>query len=419
MKPGHIDLRDGAAVRRFIDRSDELGGPDADATKQWWQRVEFVVPGWLRWQMGNFDPLSPEYFDLQEQLYTTIYGRRYTDVECELTQFDQEQAFRGFTAYPNWSPPTLNRYFRAMARLTDQFDAEGRLDILELGSGWGFSAEYMARLGHRVVGVDINQDFVAMASRRSVAAGLGIDYRQGTFESLPLQTDERFDVIFCFEAFHHCRHPLAALQVLRQAMRPEGQFILSGEPFIDPVTWPAWGLRTDPLSIYCIGKFGWWESGWTVAFMADLFRRVGLQMSFVDFHSDQERYMVGRVGNVFHARQLVSECLDAPKGWAYDGQYMTSFGHSILGFYRKLRGAVFVIQNFAPHELKLAMESTAFHYTHEELVPGRNEIMVETAPMTDCWNVVFSGELWNPKRELGSHDDRHISFHLEEIEELP
>jgi SAM-dependent methyltransferase len=418
MKPEEIDLRDSAAVRQFIDRSDELGGPDADATKEWWQQVEFVVPGWLRWQMGNFDPLSPEYFDLQEQLYATIYGRGYTDVECELTPFDQERAFRGLTAYPNWSPATLNRYFRAMARLADQFDAEGPLDILEVGSGWGFSAEYMARLGHRVVAVDINQDFVEMASRRSVAAGLGIDYRQGTFESLPLHTDERFDVIFCFEAFHHCRNPLAALQVFRQAMRPEGQFILAGEPFINPVMWPTWGLRTDPLSIYCIGKFGWWESGWTVAFMADLFRRVGLQMSFVDFNNDQERYMIGRVGNAFHARQLTTD-RDIVTGWGWDGQYMTSFGRSVMTFYRRLRGVAFVIRNFASRELELVIESTAFQPTHVVLAPGRNEIMVEAAPLADCWSVVLLGELWNPRREQGSHDDRYISFHLEEIEELP
>ncbi|MBV8457197.1 MAG: methyltransferase domain-containing protein, partial [Acetobacteraceae bacterium] len=293
-----IDLMDSAAVRRFIERSDELGGPDVEATKAWWQRVECVISARLRANMSNFDPLSQRYFDLQEQLYHAIYGRRYTDMECELTPFDQEQAFRSLLAYPGRSPANLNRYFHAMAKLADQFDVEGPCDVLELGSGWGFSAEYMARLGHRVVAVDINPDFVAVTTRRSAAAGLGIDCRQGTFENPPLHPDERFDVIFCFEAFHHCRHPLAALRMLRQALRPEGRFILSGEPFIDPAMWPSWGLRTDPLSVYCTGKFGWWESGWTVAFMKDLFRQVGLQTSFVDFHSDLERYMVGRLGKI-------------------------------------------------------------------------------------------------------------------------
>lgn len=298
MERMEIDLTDSVTVRRFIERSDKLGGPDTDATKRWWQQVQCVVPGRLREQVTSLDPLSPAYFELQEQLYAAIYGRSYTDLECELTPFDQEQALRGLTAYPNWSPARLNRYFGAMTRLADLFDAEGPSDILELGSGWGFSAEYMARLWHRVVAVDSNSDFIAVAARRSAVAGLGIDYRQGTFESPPLRPDESFDVIFCFEAFHHCRHPLIALQVLRQALRPEGRFILAGEPFIDPAMWPAWGLRTDPLSIYCIAKFGWWESGWTVVFMADLFRRVQLQMSFVDFHSDLERYMIGRAGNV-------------------------------------------------------------------------------------------------------------------------
>ncbi len=145
-----IDLMDNAAVRQFVDRSDELGGPEADAAKAWWKQIECVAPGWLLATMANFDPLSPSYFELQEQLYTSISGRPYTDAECELTPFDQDQAVRALTAYPNRPPKNLNRYFHAMAKLADQFDAEGPCDILELGSGWGFSAEYMARLGHRV-----------------------------------------------------------------------------------------------------------------------------------------------------------------------------------------------------------------------------------------------------------------------------
>jgi SAM-dependent methyltransferase len=295
-----IDLMDTAAVRQFVDRSDELGGPDANATIAWWKQVECVVPGSLRAAIANFEPLSPGYFDLQEQLYTSISGRTYSDAECELTPFDQNQAVRALAAYPNRSPKNLNRYFHAVAKLADQFDAEGPCDVLELGSGWGFSTEYMARLGHRVVGVDINPDFVSVASRRSAAAGLGIDYRQGTFERPPIRLDERFDVVFSFGALHHCRHPLTALQGIRRVLRPTGQLILAGEPFIDAAMWPAWGLRTDPLAVYCIAKFGWWESGWTIGFMADLFRRIALQMSFVDFHTDMERYMVGRVGAADH-----------------------------------------------------------------------------------------------------------------------
>lgn len=414
-----IDLMDNAAVRQFVDRSDELGGPDADATKAWWKQVECEVPGWLRGPMGHFDPLSPTYFDLQEQLYTAIVGRPYVDVESERTSFDHDEATRAFTAYPNRTPKDLNCYFHAMAKLADLFDAEGPCDVLELGSGWGFSAEYMARLGHRVVAVDINPDFVSVASRRSAAAGLGIDYRQGTFECPPLRPDERFDVIFCFEAFHHCRDCLTALQGIRKALRPAGQFILSGEPLIGAGMWPSWGLRTDPLSVYCVAKFGWWESGWTVGFMGELFRRVGLKMSFVDFHSDMERYIVGRISNRFDTDQLWASLHGS--GWTPDRQYLICSGHSRLEFHRKLRGVIFRIENFAPRTLSLLVESAAMSSpVNAELSIGTNEVIVavNTHGLSDTWEIWFSGEVWNPSREIGSRDDHYLSFHLSGLEEL-
>ena len=37
----------------------------------------------------------------------------------------------------------------------------------------------------------------------------------------------------------------------------------------------------------------------------------------------------------------------------------------------------------------------------------------------DRWDVWFSGEVWNPSRELGTRDERDLSFHLSGVEELP
>jgi hypothetical protein len=72
-----------------------------------------------------------------------------------------------------------------------------------------------------------------------------------------------------------------------------GQIILASEPFIPADMWPASGLHTDPLSVYCIAKFGWWESGWTREFMSGLFAQFGLVIRSDDHHSDLERYMIG------------------------------------------------------------------------------------------------------------------------------
>jgi len=288
-----IDLGDTAAMRDFVARSDELGGPDAPSTITWWGTLACDIPAAMRHEAERLDPLSPGYFALQDRLYQAITGAPYRETISELTPFDKEAAAAGHLAYPNCSPETLNRHFGAMTRMVEQFSRLGPLRILEAGSGWGFSTEYLALLGHKVVGVDVNPDFVETATRRSRRLGLDIDYRLGTFERLPGGPDECFDVIFTSAAFHHSRAPAAALRSMVELLAPAGQIILASEPFIPPDMWPAWGLRTDPLSVYCIAKFGWWESGWTREFMAGLFAQLGLVMRFVDHHSDLERYMIG------------------------------------------------------------------------------------------------------------------------------
>src|SRR6202034_3981405 len=121
-------------------------------------------------------------------------------------------AAAGPLAYPGRTPRDLNRCFHAMAKLMDEFARDEPSTILDLGSGWGFTSEYMARLGHHVVGVDINPDFVETATLRAGQNRLDIDYRLGCFDALPLRDDENFDVIMSFESFHHCREPLAALR---------------------------------------------------------------------------------------------------------------------------------------------------------------------------------------------------------------
>lgn len=289
-----IDLSDTAAIRAFVVRSNERGGPDATATQAWWETLRFDVPPRLRAAARRLDPVSPEYLALQDELYAAIVGNPYQETTSELTGFDKEAAAAGHLAYPNWAPQELNRHFGAMVRLVDQFDRPGVLRILEAGSGWGFACEYLARLGHRLVGVDVNPDFIDTAHRRSQRQGLGIDYRPGTFDHLPVAPEERFDVIFTSAALHHSRAPFAAIQGMVRQLAPDGQLILASEPFIDAATWPCWGLRTDPLSVYCIASFGWWEAGWTRAFIGTLFSRAGLAMRVVDYHSDLERYIVGR-----------------------------------------------------------------------------------------------------------------------------
>lgn len=413
-----IDMTDTAAVRAFVARSDAIGAPGDTAVTAFWDTIRFFVPDWMRARAAATHPLSRDYFDLQDQLYRFLVGGIYSAVRSEFTPFDKDAAVAGPLAYPNRPPRELNKYMRAHAKMADHIDSDLACDILEVGSGWGFSTEYLARLGHRVTAIDINPDFVDVASRRSAKAGLGIDYRLGTFESLPLQENERFDVIYCFEAFHHAQDFFGTLRRFVARLRAKGQFILFGEPFIPSDMWSSWGLRTDPLSVYCIAKFGWWESGWTQPFLATVFRAAGLSATFLDEQSDLERYMVGRLTNRFGVDQVTHDA--ARDGWTRDRHYLICGGDSRIEFHRPLRSVGLTVELFGPTPLLARFESAALvQPVIVELQSGLTEIDLPLSPKAPParWELRIHSQTWNPARVLGSGIDAAIAFHLSQLRE--
>jgi SAM-dependent methyltransferase len=420
-RAGHrVDVTDTEAVRAFVEHSDAYGPPGSEAVSAYWRTVSFFLPDWLIARAAQLHPFYNDYFDLQDQLYIFMHGVPYADSTCEFTQIDKEAAVASRLAYPSRTPRELNTYMRAHAKFADQIDSDLACDVLEVGSGWGFSAEYVARLGHRVTAVDINPDFVEVATRRSERSSLGIDYRLGTFENLPLHPNEMFDVAYCFEAFHHARYFCATLSRLVARLRPHGQFIIFGEPFIDESMWQSWGLRLDPLSVYCIAKFGWWESGWTRTFMGGVFRSVGLCSTFVDENSDFERYMVGRRGGSFDADQVSYR--PAADGWQRDRHYLVSAGDSRIEFHRPLRRVALDIDNFGTSELSARLESQALPApVAVTLAPGANRIEVQLGPCPPSghWELRIVSQTWNPLRALGKGEDRELAFHLRSVEEEP
>ncbi len=96
----------------------------------------------------------------------------------------------------------------------------GARRVLELGSGFGYSARWFALAGARVVLTEGDPDNVALARRH--LAGLDCEFHEGdAFETLP-RLDGSFDIVFCdVEKADYPRAWKAALPRLR----PGGLFI--------------------------------------------------------------------------------------------------------------------------------------------------------------------------------------------------
>src|SRR5690606_4652897 len=76
------------------------------------------------------------------------------------------------------------------------------LRILDIGCGGGLLCEPMARLGARVVGADASATNIEVARLHAEEAGIDVDYRAATAESLAA-AGEKFDVILNMEVVEH------------------------------------------------------------------------------------------------------------------------------------------------------------------------------------------------------------------------
>ncbi|HWI84938.1 MAG TPA: class I SAM-dependent methyltransferase, partial [Sphingomonas sp.] len=227
----------------------------------------------------SLDPFGEDYVGQQLALYREMSGREFNQQSNEHTTFDVATHVAAINPYDHGSPGGLAQHIERLSRAI-RFGAPPRGGrFLDMGCGWGLSSEVAAYCGLAVTAVDVNPDFVDLVNRRAERLGLNIAARQGEFDTF--ESDDRFAMILFYECFHHALRPWTLLARMARLLAPEGRIVLAGEP-INSHWWTHWGLRLDPLSVYCIHKFGWLESGWSAEFLKSSFQRAGLSVQISD-----------------------------------------------------------------------------------------------------------------------------------------
>jgi tRNA (mo5U34)-methyltransferase len=99
-----------------------------------------------------------------------------------------------------------------------------RLDgrsVLDIGCNAGFFSLEMRRRGAaRVLGVDSDPRYLAQARLASEVSGLEVEYRElSVYDVAAL--GERFDVVLFMGVLYHLRHPLLALDLIREHVARE------------------------------------------------------------------------------------------------------------------------------------------------------------------------------------------------------
>ena len=94
-------------------------------------------------------------------------------------------------------------------------DLTGRT-VLDIGCNAGFYSIEMKRRGAaRVVGIDVDEDYLAQARFAAEVCETPIEFRQlSVYEVAAL--GQKFDVVLFMGVLYHLRHPLLALDLLRE-----------------------------------------------------------------------------------------------------------------------------------------------------------------------------------------------------------
>lgn len=126
--------------------------------------------------------------------------------------------------------------WRSVARSFDialqELKLTGQETILDLGAGRGWAAKQFARRGCRVVALDVVSDEnVGLGRARALMddANTYFDRLIGDGENLPF-SPERFDLVFCAAALHHCANLPLLLQNVARVLKPGGRLCAINEP---------------------------------------------------------------------------------------------------------------------------------------------------------------------------------------------
>ena len=100
-------------------------------------------------------------------------------------------------------------------------------EVLDVGCGGGILSEAMARVGAKVLGIDLGQGVLDVAELHAMEAKVPVTYRAVAAEDLASERPGTFDVVTCMEMLEHVPDPAATLGALAELVRPGGDVIVS------------------------------------------------------------------------------------------------------------------------------------------------------------------------------------------------
>jgi 2-polyprenyl-3-methyl-5-hydroxy-6-metoxy-1,4-benzoquinol methylase len=221
----------------------------------------------------NLDPFSEEYFSIQKQIYEKITDNKFKLDNPKKIETNSAHHVNFYNLAKNhvnpacgWSPFIVNRHLQALSNTINILSSDDQIKyILDIGCGFGLTSEYLNYLGFDITSIDIGQNNVDLIKHRNPdLKTFCIDIENDDFDL------SAYDLYLFMESLHHIQKPQKIIKKIFFS-NPNCNIVLIGEPIIN--YYKYWGIRLDYLSIYCISKFGWFESGYNESYLSLLFNR--------------------------------------------------------------------------------------------------------------------------------------------------
>ncbi|MCI4589699.1 class I SAM-dependent methyltransferase [Sphingobium sp. BYY-5] len=394
----------------FVSLSDRFGGPGAAECNQYWHDFSYEPTVFVDQEL---DPFSDEYYAAQIGLYNELSNREFEQAKNELGDIDTAAHISAANPYNHDSPSGLAVHLERLARALKFARPPLGGKMLDMGCGWGLSSEIAAYSGLDVTSIDINPQFVNLINQRAAAGSRRISAHQSSFDSF--SADEQYDVIQFYECFHHAAKPWELIQRMAAHLKPEGKIVLSGEP-VNQNWWKNWGLRLDALSVYCIRKFGWFESGWSQPFLLDAFQRSGLDVEVFD-HADSD---IGQVWVANLRGRRLLELDEAVSSWQMqglrrNGDYIIGSGECALTpmFEQDTQLVTLQFENYRPRPINMTWHTDSGE-AHAMCYPsGRHFLTFDRSYAGKRLHLDI--EAWYPSVESGSEDNQAHGIHISKI----
>lgn len=138
---------------------------------------------------------------------------------------------RYYKNYRKQFGPYVQRHYTAQTKDVLTLVESGARSILEVGSGCGTEALWLALNGAVVISIDINEERLKVARarqglvERQIRQGLDLQFRyKSIFE---LTESACFDVVWMEQTFHHLEPRAEVYQIISRILKPGGYVVIS------------------------------------------------------------------------------------------------------------------------------------------------------------------------------------------------